>query len=288
MGSPPRVASDAPGLDTIRVASVPARHPYVRAATADAAIEVLPDPPVPGAPPEQWWPPVMLDASWIHGHADEADLLHVHFGTESYSVEHLRAALDAAHEVGWAVVVTVHDLDHPQLRDDEQDRHVAQLGVLLSRADAVLTLTPGAADEIARRWGRDALVVPHPRILQQGWAARPFDRTEPRRRRVATYLQDLRPGVDARSAVRVLAAATRRRTRAGVDLDVEVHLRDRTRDDRVAAEVRELCGATGLRLVADRAIARSRSSARIASSCSARARCSASASLSSSIRRNRW
>jgi len=247
LGQSPGVVDDAPRLATVRVASVPANHPYVRAVTAGAGIVVLDDPPVPGAPPGQWWPPAALDASWILRHADEADLVHVHFGAESYTPAHLRAALDAAHQVGWPVVVTVHDLDHPQLHD--QELHVAQLDVMLELADAVLTLTPGAAREVRRRWGRYPQVVPHPRILQAGWSAAPSADRPRTRRRIATHLKDLRPGVDAPSAVRALAAACRRLAEAGVDLVVEVHLRDRTRDDRVAAELRELCAAASLTLV---------------------------------------
>ena len=246
MGAAVELVGDATRPRTIRVASVPADHPYVRAVTADAAIAVLPDPPVPGAPPGRWWPPAVLDAAWILAHRDEADLLHVHFGTESYTTEHLRAALAAARRVGWPVVVTVHDLDHPQLRDEDQAHHTAQLGVLLGLADEVLTLTPGAAQEVRRRWGRTAVVVPHPRILHDGWSARPSGEHP---RRVAAHLKDLRPGVDGPSAVRALAAVRRRLADAGVDLEVEVHLRDRTRDERTAARLRELCEAGALRLV---------------------------------------
>jgi hypothetical protein len=116
---------------------------------------------------------------------------------------------------------------------------------MMELADAVLTLTPGAADEIRRRWGRQAAVVPHPRILRRGWSARPTDEHESRTRRAATHLKDLRPGIDGRSAVRALAAAARRLG----DVDVEIHLRDRTRDDREATDLRELCAAESVTLV---------------------------------------
>ncbi|MFC0646683.1 glycosyltransferase [Cellulomonas phragmiteti] len=241
----PLVVLDDPRPSTVRAVCVPADHPYVRAATADPSVVVLPDPPVPGGQPGQWWPPVALDAAWIEAHRDEADLLHVHFGTESFGVGHLRAALDAAHRVGWPVVVTVHDLENPQLTD--QDHHVAQLGVLLAAADGVITLTAGGAAAIARRWGRRAAVVPHPRVLRTGWT--PPAGGGRSVRRVATHLKDLRPGVDGAGAVAALVGATRRLAGAGLDLEVEVHLRDRTRDDRAAARVRDLCDGSSVTLV---------------------------------------
>ena len=61
------------------------------------------------------------------------------------------------------LVLTVHDLAHPHLADPA--RHDAALDVLVPAADAVLTLTAGAAAEIRARWGREAVVVPHPHVL---------------------------------------------------------------------------------------------------------------------------
>ena len=66
--------------------------------------------------------------------------------------------------------LTVHDLRNPH--HHERDLHDAQLGVLVEAADAVLTLTPGAAAEIAERWGREALVVPHPHVVDGAAALR--------------------------------------------------------------------------------------------------------------------
>lgn len=57
--------------------------------------------------------------------------------------------LDAA---GAPLVLTVHDLRNPHHRDVAL--HDAQLGVLVEAAAAIVTLTPGAAETIRRRWGR--------------------------------------------------------------------------------------------------------------------------------------
>jgi len=227
---------------TVRVASVPAGHPYVARVTAAPGVELLPDPTPPGAEPGRWWPPVVLDPAWVRAHAAEADLLHVHFGTESFAPEHLARTLAAAREQGWPVVVTVHDLEHPQLTD--QDGYRAQLDVLVPGADALVTLTPGAAAEIRARWGRDALVVPHPRLLD----AIPDDGT-PRapgaERVVGLHLKDLRPNVDAPAATRALLAAVAHLCASGLPVRAEVRLHRTVRDEAARAEVRALCAAAG-------------------------------------------
>ncbi|WP_217615379.1 glycosyltransferase [Cellulomonas sp. GbtcB1] len=227
---------------TVRVASVPAGHPYVARVTAAAGVELLPDPTPPGAEPGRWWPPVVLDPAWVRAHAAEADLLHVHFGTESFAPEHLARTLAAAREQGWPVVVTVHDLEHPQLTD--QDGYRAQLDVLVPGADALVTLTPGAAAEIRARWGRDARVVPHPRLLGEvpegGGAPAPGGE-----RVVGLHLKDLRPNVDAPAATRALLAAVADLRASGVAVRAEVRLHRAVRDEAARAEVRALCAAAG-------------------------------------------
>ena len=83
---------------SITVQHVPAQHPYTRAIRpldpgAAPDVEFLPDPPVPGAPAHQWWPPRALRAEWLAEH--RPDVLHVHFGFEHFSPAQLAAALDA-------------------------------------------------------------------------------------------------------------------------------------------------------------------------------------------------
>jgi hypothetical protein len=57
----------------------------------------------------------MLDAGWITAHADQFDVMHVHFGVESLSSAALERGLLALRAVGRPLVYTVHDLTHPQL-----------------------------------------------------------------------------------------------------------------------------------------------------------------------------
>jgi Glycosyl transferase 4-like domain len=222
------------------VVSVPAGHPYVARIAASPYVTVLPDPPVKGAPAGVWWPPVSLNPAWIREHRHDADLLHIHFGTESFSPEHLRSTIDTAHDVGWPVVVTVHDLEHPQLGD--QDAYRAQLEVLVRGADAVITLTTGAAAEISARWGRDAVVIPHPALLYDGAPVRRVRGFE--EVRVGVHLKDLRPNVAGPRTVKALVAAVAALRRDGVPVVGEVRLHHRVRDEAARDRVRQLCSAT--------------------------------------------
>jgi hypothetical protein len=249
-GEAPATGSSAP--PAVRVASVPAGHPYVARVTAAEGVAVLPDPTPAGAAPGQWWPPVVLDPRWVREHAADADLLHVHFGTESFSPEHLAATLDAAHAAGWPVVLTVHDLDHPQLAD--QAPYAAQLDTLVPRVDALVTLTAGAAGEIRRRWGREALVLGHPRLLAAdtavaGLEAAGVEAAGGRDRGtdhllVGLHLKDIRPNVDAVGATRRLVDAVGALTRAGTRARAEVRLHRHVRDAAARDAVRALCAGS--------------------------------------------
>ncbi|MBM2620346.1 glycosyltransferase [Actinoplanes sp. LDG1-06] len=227
----------APVVPAVRVASIPAGHPYVRQVLAGSGVRVLPDPLPPGAPDGRWWPPVMCDAGWVAANADRFDVMHVHFGTESYPAWHLRSLVRALRTAGRPLVYTLHDLENPQLTD--QTLHLEQLDVLVRAADELVTLTAGAAAEIRRRWGRTAEVIAHPHLL-------PFDAPAPVGTGSDTYvigvhLRDIRPGTDAVRAVATLLDAVDRLCAQGVAASARVHVNERVRDeaarDRVAALV---------------------------------------------------
>lgn len=155
----------------LTVASVPTGHVYVRHLEPEALpagrgrVVRLPDPPPRGvrrAPAGQWWPPAALDADWVDAHADEFDLFHLHFGFDALTPAALQGLLDALRRHRVPLVYTVHDLRNPHHAD--RAAHDAHLDVLVPAADALVTLTPGAAEEIRRRWGREAAVVPHPHV----------------------------------------------------------------------------------------------------------------------------
>jgi glycosyltransferase involved in cell wall biosynthesis len=223
----------------LRIASVPAAHPYVRH-LGTRGVERLADPLPAGAPPGQWWPPVMVDPAWVARYARAFDVMHVHFGLESYAPRHLAATVDALRAAGRPLVYTVHDLSNPQLTG--QAAHLAQLDVLVPRADALITLTPGAAAEIAERWGRDADVIAHPNLL-------PLDVVAPAGRGrdavvVGVHLRDLRPNVNGVGTTRALVAAVEELRARGVDVVGRVELHERVRDDAARAEIRGLCATT--------------------------------------------
>ncbi|MFC8047682.1 glycosyltransferase family 1 protein [Nocardia sp. NPDC057353] len=161
---------------TIRVASVPASHVYVRHLAdpdLDDGVLRLPDPPpadgrtVPGG----WWPPLMLDPAWIEEHHREFDLMHIHFGFDTVEPAVLGEIAERLHAHGKPLVYTVHDLRNPHQPDPAG--HRAQLDVLIPAADELITLTPGAAAEIERRWGRRARVLPHPHVVEPELLAAP-------------------------------------------------------------------------------------------------------------------
>ncbi|GAB3078065.1 glycosyltransferase family 4 protein [Corynebacterium aquatimens] len=166
----------------MKVLSVPAQHPYTQAIRPQG-VEYLPDPDING----NWWPHPALDASWWRGRSD-VDVLHIHFGFEHKNADELRMLIDELHRARIPLVVTVHDLVNPHLDDSDQERHYANTAVLVEGADQVVTLTDGAAQEIAQRYGRgDAWVIPHPAVVPAGGAT-----AERNRSGVAVFLKSLR------------------------------------------------------------------------------------------------
>jgi hypothetical protein len=141
-----------PAPPTLRVGSVPSADAYVAAVLPAGAVPVGPD-----RAPSPW-----LDEEFLTAHAHEVDVLHVHGGYGHLPVAALESWTETVRRLGIPLVVTVH-----QLRDPAQPsgaRHEGHLAALLSTAEVVLTLTPGAADDIAERYGRTAIVVAHPSL----------------------------------------------------------------------------------------------------------------------------
>ena len=89
-------------------------------------------------------------------------LFHLQFGFDALSAGELPGGR-ALRRRRKPFVYTVHDLRNPHHED--RTLHDAQLDVLVPAADALVTLTDGAAQEIRRRWGRTAHVVPHPHVV---------------------------------------------------------------------------------------------------------------------------
>ena len=223
----------------VRVAAVPGRHLYIRHLLRPGSdrVVVLPDPPALDGAVDRWWPPSMPTAAWVREHRADFDVMHLHFGLESSSERSLVELVEALQEGGKPLVVTVHDLDHPQLSDQAPwDR---LLDVLVPAADRLLTLTPGAARRIRERWGRTAEVVAHPHVL-------PFDAAEPAPQdeqwTAAVHLRDLRPNIDGIGTVRLLAEAAAALPGARILVDVNERVRDAEQLEAVAAVVRDAPG----------------------------------------------
>ncbi|MFS0734689.1 glycosyltransferase [Microbacterium sp. 1P10UB] len=227
---------DALASRTLTVAAVPAAHPYSRAVADVAHVRVIDDPRPPGAPAGQWWPPQVLTSGWLQAHARDLDLVHVHFGLESFTPAELAQALAALRAAGRPVVFTVHDLENPQLGD--QAAYLLLLDELVPVADELITLTDGAAHEIAARWGRRARVIPHPSLLEDD-APRPTG-TPASVRRVGVHLRDLRPNIDGLGTVQTLAAAVAVLRARGTEVEGVVRLNERVRDEAQAAAIADL------------------------------------------------
>lgn len=189
----------------VRVASVPAEHVYPRHVTwrGDAVVHLAdPAPAVDDASPGQWWPPAMLDPDWVRAHADEFDVFHIHFGFDALDPADLAAVVAALRAVGKPLVYTVHDLRNPH--HATQQAHDAHLDVLVPEADALITLSGGAAREIETRWHRHAHVIPHPHVVPLARMRRRERRPNPAGLTVGLHLKSVRANMAPLATVRAL------------------------------------------------------------------------------------
>lgn len=154
----------------IRVASVPQDQVYIRhlepLQEQDRGSLRLPDPiHAPGSQSEQspWWPPLMLTPEWVRDNHQRFDLMHIHFGFDAVDPQTLRNTITELRHFHKPLVYTVHDLINPHQPDATAHRQM--LDILIASADALITLTDGAAAEIAAQWHRAAHVLPHPHVV---------------------------------------------------------------------------------------------------------------------------
>jgi len=152
--------SQEPTQRPLRVASVPFGDGYGTAVLPEDVVRVGPD-----VDPSPW-----LDPEHLAAHAADLDVLHLHGGYGHLTVPELDAWTAEVRRCGVPLVVTVHDLKAIDGADSgthpgaARTRARAHLRALLATAEVVLTLTRGAADEIADRFGRTAIVVAHPSL----------------------------------------------------------------------------------------------------------------------------
>jgi glycosyltransferase involved in cell wall biosynthesis len=240
-------------VTSIRVASVPASHVYVRHLAHPVhsdGVHRLPDvPPIDGAlVPGGWWPPAMLDARWIREHRDSFDVFHVHFGFDCKTVDEIGDAVTALRELGVPLVFTVHDLRNPHQVDSA--RHDARLDVLVEHAAALVTLTPGAAREIEARWGRRAKVLPHPHVVEPPTLLTP--RPTHDRFVVGIHAKSVRANMDVTGVAEVAGAAIADLPGATLRIDVHDEVSDPSDHwyaPEVVARLREIARPEHVRLV---------------------------------------
>ena len=210
----------------IRVASVPASHVYVRHLACPEGDDVtrLTDPvPADGRKvPGGWWPPLMLEPGWVSDHHEEFDVFHIHFGFDAIGAEQLQDVVAelAAHDK--PLVYTVHDLRNPH--HPTPGEHHKQLDVLIPAADELITLTPGAAERIRVRWGREATVLPHPHVVEQHWLERPRRDESPFV--VGVHAKSLRANMDLFPVLDTLAETVRSLPDAVLQIDVHDEIFD--------------------------------------------------------------
>lgn len=215
---------------------MPAGHPYIRNisdTSATPGFHVLPDPPVPGAPAGQWWPHQALELTWLRTHHERFDLLHLHFGYEHLSVGDLRSVVETLRVHGKPLVLTVHDLRNPHQTDPGPHREA--LDVLIPSADAVITLTPGAAEHIASTWGRVATVIPHPHVVDPRRARRASTRGRRDSFVIGVHAKSMRANCDAVAVAEQLA----RTTSTLPDSRLVVHAHDDDGGRRAAEELEQ-------------------------------------------------
>ncbi len=214
----------------IRVASIPANHPYVRHLAApggEAQVVRLPDPApdVPDPLPGQWWPPVMLQTGWVARHHREFDLAHLHFGFDAAPPAELAAWASELAARGRPLVLTVHDLTNPHFVD--QSRHREHLDVLIPAAGELITLTSSAATLIAKEWGRQASVIPHPHVV-------PLQEMKPRGPAttgdlvIGVHAKSLRANVDPLPVLRALDEVGKGHARTVVQVNLHPDVLQRT------------------------------------------------------------
>ena len=149
------------GRPTIRVATLPGRGLYARHLGHPEGVDAVYRTTVgmPGSAPRR----ASFDRSWLTDNLDTVDVVHVHGLRPGQSPQDVAAAAEAVRAAGTPLVVTGYHLTDPGGGTD--DSYGAQLDALVPQADAVVTLTESAAEEMRRRWSVEPLVLPHPHAV---------------------------------------------------------------------------------------------------------------------------
>lgn len=211
----------------MRIASVPASHVYVRHLShpggIDAVVRLADPAPSDGRTvPGGWWPPLMLEPGWVTANQHRFDVFHIHFGFDAISPQDLAEVMQELKMHDKPLVYTVHDLRNPH--HSEPSAHREQQDVLVAAADALITLTPGAAAAVRDRWDRAAQVLPHPHVLDSGRIERP--RGDDRAFVIGVHAKSLRANMDPLALVDTLSATVAGLPDARLQIDVHDEIFD--------------------------------------------------------------
>jgi hypothetical protein len=159
----------------------------------------------------------MLEPGWVSDNHQRFDVFQVHFGFDAISPEVLTDVVQELKMHDKPLVYTLHDLRNPAPSRTRRTRK--QQDVLLAAAHTVITLTPGAARAIRRRWNRSAHVLAHPHMLSRAWIDRPRHRGE--RFVVGVHAKSPRANMDPLPVIDTLRAVVA--VLPGAVLRIDVH-----------------------------------------------------------------
>jgi hypothetical protein len=218
-----RASPEWEGRDIIKVAALPGRGLYVRHLGHPEGVDGVHRPTVvlPGSAPR---PPAAFDTGWLAEHLDDVQVVHVHSLPARLTPEQVITAADAVKTAGRPLVFTAYHLSDPSGIDEEN--FAAQLDALIPMADAVITITESAAEEISRRWKVEAGVLAHPHVVDfvRMRRARPEQRRGPFL--IGAHLGGMRLPGDPVAVIGALAEAAADVPQAQLEVHVHDHLLD--------------------------------------------------------------
>jgi hypothetical protein len=218
-----RASPEWEGREIIKVAALPGRGLYVRHLGHPEGVDGVHRPTVvlPGSAPR---PPASFDVGWLSEGLADIQIVHVHGLSSRLRPDEVTAAADLVKASGLPLVVTAYHLSDPG--GAEEEHFAAQLDALIPRADAVITITESAQEEIRRRWSVEASVLPHPHVVDfvRMRRARPQQRRGPFV--IGAHLGSLRLPGDPVAVVQALTSAVADVPEARLDVHVHDHLLD--------------------------------------------------------------
>lgn len=157
-----RASPEWEGREIITVAALPGRGLYVRHLNHPEGVDGVHRATV-QAPHGGTRAPVAFHPAWLARHVHRFDVVHVHGLSSRVPAREVARAADLVRAAGKPLVVTGYHLSDPTGLDEKA--YAAGLDALVPRADAVVTLTDTAAEEMRRRWDVDPVVLPHPHAV---------------------------------------------------------------------------------------------------------------------------